>query len=243
MPDQRAKVGEQQSLEIFHDRTRAWWTSVLAGQIEQTHPVHTNIKAKLEGGTLIVTGTVPSEDDRDEIEREVEHLRGNGVSEIRDELTVEPEVVDEKGLLVQTLLAMFESEEQAGFAEGFLEGHANIEPDRMQVIAPEGDSVPVATHESLPEEYWQDAERALEAGRTLLIVTVDETEAFKTRELLDEETRSLETIVLPPEAARNPTAALRAERAARSAPREAGYQRAQGARQAIREQENSIHER
>jgi len=47
-----------------------------------------------------------------------------------------------------------------------------------------------------------ELDRALDAGRSVIAVAVDETEAFRARELLDEETRSLETLVLPPEPAR-----------------------------------------
>jgi hypothetical protein len=131
-------------------------------------------------------------------------LRGNGFKSLRDELEVEPEVEAEPGLLVQTLLSLFENEEQAGFAEGYLEGHAHVHPEAMKVTAPEGDGpAREEVRAMLPESYWDDAERALEAGRSLLIVTVDEPQAFKARELLDEETRSLETIVLPPEPARD----------------------------------------
>jgi hypothetical protein len=203
MSRDRARVGEQESTEVLRDRVRAWWTTVLAGQIEGAHPVHgTNISARLDGTALVVSGTVPSEEDRREIESEVEHLRGNGVDSVRNELSVEPESRAEPGLLVQTLMSVFENEEQAGFAEGYLEGHAHVKPEAMKVVAPPSEgSRRDAVRVTLPRTYWEDAEKALDAGRSLLIVTVDETEAFKARELLDEETRSLETVVLPPELA------------------------------------------
>lgn len=188
--------GAQESHEVVTDRTRAWWTTVLAGQVEQAHPVFgTHISAKVEDGVLEVTGTVPSAADEQEVRHEVERLRGKGVRDIRIELSVEPESSDEKGLLVQQLVAMFESDEQAGFARGYLESHAHVDPGSMTVIGGEAGQA----RRLLPEPYWEDAQRALEAGRSLLVVTVDETEAFRARELLDEETSSLETIVLPPE--------------------------------------------
>ena len=194
-------AGEAESQEILQTRVQAWWLSVLAGQASDAHPVQgTRLKARLEGDTLVLSGTVPSEADREEVEAEVEHLRGHGVSEVRNELNVVPENTDEPGLLVQTLMATFETAEQAGFAEGYLEGHAHIRPGLMKGIAPgEGEAGREAVHAMLPEAYWQDAEQALAAGRALLVATVDETEAFRTRELLDEETQSLETIATPPE--------------------------------------------
>lgn len=203
MPADRAREGEQESVEVLRDRVRAWWASVLAGQVDGGHPVQgTSISAVLDGTTLVISGTVPSEADRQEIAREIEHLRGHGFDAVRDEISVEPENTSEAGLLVQTLMGVFENEEQAGFAEGYLEGHAHLKPEAMKVVAPRSDrSGRDAVRAMLSEPYWEDADRALDAGRTLLIVTVDETEAFKARELLDEETRSLETVVTPPETA------------------------------------------
>lgn len=199
----RARQGEQESTEVLRDRVRAWWVSVLAGQIEGAHPVQgTHVSATLDGKTLVIGGTVPSEADRTEIEQEVEHLRGNGFDDVRNELEVVPENTAEQGLLVQTLMSVFDNDEQAGFAEGYLEGHAHVKPEAMKVVAPASeDSGREAVRAVLPQPYWEDAEKALDAGRSLLIVTVDETEVFKARELLDEETRSLETIVMPPEPA------------------------------------------
>jgi len=198
---QTGEAGEQRSLEVLDDRTRAWWTSVLAGQMGEAHPVHgTDISAHLDGDVLVVTGKVPSEADREEIAHEVEHLRGHGVAGVRIELEVKPANSGDKGLLEQTLIGVFEDEAQAGFAEGYLEGHAHVRPEAMRVFTPAvADRQNERVHDRLPEQYWRDADRALESGRSLLIVTVDETEAFQVRELLDEETHSLETIVLPPQ--------------------------------------------
>ncbi|HLZ71691.1 MAG TPA: hypothetical protein VKV26_17450 [Dehalococcoidia bacterium] len=196
-------AGEQESREVLRERVRAWWTQVLAGQVDHDHPIQgSNVKARLDGNTLVISGSVPAEADRQEIEAEVEHLRGNDVNEVRDELKVEPRGDERPDLLVQTLLGAFETAEQAGFAEGYLQGHAHVDPRRMLVLAAEAaDDQRAALAAVLPEAYLGHAERALAAGRSLLIVTVDETQAFQARELLDEETRSLETIVLPPEPA------------------------------------------
>jgi hypothetical protein len=202
---EKETAGEAESREILRTRIDAWWLSVLAGQVQEAHPVQgTHVKARMEGNTLILSGTVPSEADRQEIDAEIQHLRQHGVEEVRDELEVVPEVTDEPGLLMQTLMATFETAEQAGFAEGYLEGHAHIRPGLMKVIgADSAEAGRSALRAVLPEAYWEDAEEALEAGRALLVVTVDETEAFKARELLDEETHSLETLVLPPQPAQN----------------------------------------
>jgi hypothetical protein len=202
MPDPGA-VGEQESFEVLRDRVRAWWTQVLAGQVDQAHPVQgANLKARLDGDTLVISGTVPSEADRRQIDDEVAHLRGHGVDAVRNELKVEPRGDERPGLLVQTLIGTFETAEQAGFAEGYLQGHAHVDPQHMLVIAADADEAAhTALRAVLPEAYQEKVKQALAAGRSVLIFTVDETEAFQARELLDEETRSLQTIVLPPEPA------------------------------------------
>ena len=214
MPDDTSTRGAGETLRMLPDSTRAWWTSVLTGQVDASHPIHgTKLKTRLEGDTLIVSGTVATEEDREEIAAETEHLKGHGIATVRDELEVVPEVTDESGLLVQTLVGIFENAELAGFAESYLEGHVHVRQQLLKVIAPAG---PVDGADGraelralLPEAFWEDAGKALDEGHALLIVTVDETEAFKTREVLEEETRSLRTLILPPEAAGNAGSAQR----------------------------------
>ena len=58
-----------------------------------------------------------------------------------------------------------------------------------------------ALHLVVPDDYWPDIEKALAQEQAVLIVTVDETLAFHAREVLEEETHSLQTVVLPPVAA------------------------------------------
>lgn len=242
--EQRNPSGEEESLEILRDRTRAWWLSVLAGQVEASHPVYgTTIKTDVKNGVLTLSGSVASEEDRKDIVAEADHLKQMGISRVVDELKVMPENNGDQGLLVQTLIGVFESREKAGFAEGYLEGHAHIKPDVMKVIAPGDDSGPAVLRAILPAAWVGDAEKALEAGRALLIVTVDETEAFKTRELLDEETRSLRTLVLPPEpAGAAATEQQRLDRVPRSPESEQADRAAGQAREGALKQEATVHE-
>jgi hypothetical protein len=193
---------EQSSRETLHDRTRAWWSTVLVGQLNGSHPVHgTDISAALEGDTLVITGMVPTAQDRSDIEAEVAHLEGKGFTTLQNDLVLSGGTDDHAGLLTQTLFAVFESAEKAAFAQSYLVEHAHVHPERLVVFDAAATDAAQRIAASLPDAYHDDAQQALAAGRSLLIVTVDETEAFKTRELLDEETRSLETIVLPPAAA------------------------------------------
>jgi hypothetical protein len=175
-------------------------------------------KNERKPNTLVITGMVPSEADFEEIAREIEHLKRHGIAAVRDELRVVSGEREAHGLLAQTLIGAFETQEQAGFAEGYLAGHTYFKPRWMKVIAPNGADDPLVTlHALLPEAYWKDAERLIGAGKTLLLATVDEVDAFAARELLDEKTRSLETLVLPPEPARNALTALDTLRAVETA--------------------------
>jgi hypothetical protein len=201
----RQLPGERDSLAMARERVSAWWTSVLAGQADQSHPIQgTHVSAHVDGDTLLVRGSVPSQEDLDEIRAEVEHLAGHGVARVQVEVAVEPRNTDEKGLLRQTLVGLFENREQAGFAAGYLEGHGHVARESMLVIEPEqsGEQERRDAVARLGAPFADDVRRRLEQGQSALVVSVDEVDAFRVRELLDEETRSLETLVLPPQPAK-----------------------------------------
>jgi hypothetical protein len=248
---------EQQSLDVVRERIRAWWAAVLVGQTTEPHPVHgEDVRARMDGGTLIITGKVASARDRRTIAREADHLKGHGVARIRNELTVAPETPDRRGVLAQTLIAFYANPDQAGFAAGYLEGHALI-PARILTILDSDRADADAGLEQLralvPRAYWRDGEAALGARQTLLVLMVDELDAFKARELLEEETQSLRLLVLPPEPARAPeqvehllrgagraTARTPANKAPGKAP--GNTSRAAQARQRAREREAAVHD-
>lgn len=233
------------SLAMLRERTHAWWTEALAGQTTQSHPVHgTNVRAHLDGRVLVISGSVPSERVRREVAREAEHLkRGHGIRHVRDELTVERSDVEREGLLVQTLVSVFETEEQAGFAAGYLEGHASFTAAMLHVLTPDHASRAAAMlHALLPDAFWDDAERELSAGRVLLVVTVDEVDAFTARELLEEETPSLRTLALPPEPAENASRAQAILRGVEKTTGSAMAERSERARRRIRRRERATHE-
>lgn len=246
MGKKRQPPGARDSLTMLREQTHAWWTKVLAGQTPATHPVHgTNVRAHVDGKTLVITGTVPSRRDRREIEHETEHLiHGHDITQVRSELTIANGAAEQEGLLAQTLIAVFETEDQAGFAAGYLEGHARFTAEMMHVVTPDQhDRASAVIHALLPSAYWDDAEQELCAGRALLIATVDELDAFTARALLAEETPSLRTLTLPPEPAAN---AARAEAALRHAGRGDGSpaaERSTRVRRQTRNTERATHER
>lgn len=239
--------GEAIARKDLRERARAWWIAVIAGQADQSHPVHGNdVRAHLDGDTLVVAGTVASPDEREEIEREIEHLRLGplGVARVRNELQVAEGHQEERGLLAQTLTATFATEEQAGFAAGYLEGHAQFHPDLVRTISPGNPKRARALVAALlPEALRQEAEAALAAGQFFLVVTVDEVDAFRARELLDEETHSMQTLVLPPEPAEQVERLRAALRDAEGhVAGDAREERAERTRTRVREHEQAVHD-
>ena len=189
---------------MLFDQVRAWWTSILIRQVDQPYPVHSNhVQARIDGGVLIVTGTVPTEADRQDIQTEIQNLIGNGITEARNEVMVAADASGESGLLVQTLLGTFANEEQARFAATYLQSQSHVRPVAIHVLASGAETAVAAetmsVRQLLTKELWEGVCKTLAAHGAILVVTVDETRAFAAREVLDEETRSLATLVLPPE--------------------------------------------
>ncbi len=194
-----AEASAGQPADMTGDRTKAWWSQVLAGQTAQTHPTWgSDLKFKVRGDELLVTGTLANDEDLAELTREVDAMKGNGISDYTIDVVVSPPETAQEGLLEQTLVGVYETADQARFAVSFIESSYHVTPTRMRVIEPAevGDA---ATRSIVPDEYWDDVEKALGEGHALLVLTVDEVKAFRAREALDEETRSLATFILPPQ--------------------------------------------
>jgi hypothetical protein len=186
-------------LDVHASQSRAWWLQLLAGQLEQSHPTFgTDIRAKVEDGVLRLTGVVPSQQDLDQLLAEADEFKGRGIKEIDSHIRVE-ETTEVQGLYMQTLMAVFESADQAAFAAGYLETHAHVEPHFLTVIEPGTGAAAVGL--LVPADHVDDVSRALKEGKAILVVTIDETAAFRARQLLEEETRSLLVISAPPQVA------------------------------------------
>jgi hypothetical protein len=195
----RSARGDEAPVDVIGDRIRAWWSTVLAGQLGQSHPTWgSDVKFKLVGDELEVRGELSSEEDLQELTRELDAAKGTGISDYTLDVSVKDAETAVQGMLEQTLVGVYETAEQARFAVQFVESSFHISPTRMTVIEPVKLSDP-RTRNVVPDEYWEDVEKALKRGRAVLILTVDEIKAFKTREALDEETRSLTTFILPPQ--------------------------------------------
>ena len=194
------------STDLFQEQLRAWWTSVLVGKVDQPYPDRRmNLSASLEGDVLVISGTAPSSDDRLDLETQVKPFVGHEIAAVRNDVTVLSEERGDAGVLVQTLIGTFESAAQARFAGDILQNQAKVRPSFLTVLAPgendRSDRDIAALRKLLTDDYWRDVQDAIAENHAVLIVTVDETEVFHVREILDEETRSLQTVVLPPDPA------------------------------------------
>jgi hypothetical protein len=174
----------------------AWWASVLAGDVYEPHPAYGALKAHLDGGRLRLSGELESEADRNELVRQGRERIGHGIDRVDvSRLTVANS--DEKpGILSQTLISAFPNREAAEFAHAFVLKHTRVGRLHEEIVD--------SAHSErlgalLPDEFIDDGGKALDSGQTLLILRVDETAAFRVRELLEEDTRSEWTMAVPPQ--------------------------------------------
>ena len=173
----------------------AWWASVLAGNVYDPHPIHRDVKVRLHGGRLHLSGELESNHDREELVRQARDRIGHGIDSV-DVSSLNVVRSDEKpGILEQTLISAFPGREAAEFAQEFVLKHSRVVPKQSDIVdASSGDRLRLL----LPEDFARHTGKALDSGQALLILRFDETEAFKVRELLDEDTRSKWTAVMPP---------------------------------------------
>ena len=173
----------------------AWWAAVLAGDVYDPQPIHRDVKVRLHGGRLRLSGELESIEDRDELVRQARERIGHGIDYV-DVSSLKVVRRDEKpGILEQTLVSAFPGREAADYAREFVLKHSRVVPMQSDIVdAGTGDRLRVL----MPDGFARDTGNALDSGRALLILRVDETEAFKVRELLDEDTRSEWTVAMPP---------------------------------------------
>jgi hypothetical protein len=174
----------------------AWWASVLAGDLYEPHPVYGSLKAHLDGGRLRLSGELENEEDRNELVRQARAHIGHGIDRVDVSRLTVASHREKPGILSQTLISAFPNREAAEFARAFVLKHSRVAPLEDEVVD--------STHADrlrnlLPEEFIDDAGKALDCGEALLILRVDETAAFRVRELLEEDTRSEWTIAVPPQ--------------------------------------------
>ena len=172
-----------------------WWATVLAGDVHQPHPLYGGLRVRLDGRRLRLSGELESAEDRTELVRQARERIGRGIDRVDvSHLTVATRT-EKPGILEQTLISAFPSRHAAEFARDFVIKLSRVVPKQSEIVdADHGAEL----NSVVPEDSLKVARRAIDAGDALLILRVDETEAFRVRELLEEETRSEWTIGLPP---------------------------------------------
>jgi|ERR1700682_3228839 len=176
----------------------AWWASILAGDVYDPHPIHREVKVQLHGGTLRLSGELDSIRDRNELVRQARERIGRGIDHFDASGLTVAHRHEKPGLLQQTLISAFPGRAAAEYARDFVLEHSRVVPKQSEIVDA-GNAQKVRS--LLPEDFARDARKTIESGRALLILRVDETEAFKVRELLDEDTRSEWTVAMPPQLA------------------------------------------
>jgi hypothetical protein len=167
---------------------------VIVGHQAESHPIHGDaLRVKLRHVVLQLSGEVASNQEREGVIAEARRYVRRGVDDV-DARRLRVARRDEKaGILEQRLIAAFPSREIAEYALAYVLEHTRVKPREKAIV----DSAQDEKLGSLGE-FARDARRALAAGNSILILRVDETEAFEVRELLDEDTGSIWTIAMPP---------------------------------------------
>jgi hypothetical protein len=168
---------------------------VIVGHQAESHPIYGDaLKVKLRHGVLRLSGEVASIEDRERLIAEARRFVRRGVDDVDARSLRVARRDEEAGILEQRLIAAFPRREIAEYALAYVLEHSRVKPKEQAIV----DSAKDEKLGSLAE-FARNARRALEAGDSILILRVDETEAFEVRELLDEEIGSLWTIAMPPE--------------------------------------------
>ena len=182
--------------DLLAEQVRAWWTAALMGNALSPHPVHGEaLSVHFDDDTLVLSGYVTTEAELAALHDELNIARERGISDVRVDVEIR-EPPGEQGLLAQTLIAIFANEALAQFALAYVEALGRFAHEAAELILPGAEARTRIA--ALDEPYADLVRRHLDKGRAAVLVTVDETEAFHARELLDEGTRSLEVVVLPP---------------------------------------------
>jgi hypothetical protein len=174
----------------------AWWNAVLAGGVDEPHPVHgDDLRVSIRHGALHLVGTLPTEADKNELLARGGDFVAHGIDRIDARHLKVAKLTEKSGILEQTLIAGFRNREVAELARQYLVDIRRLKAKQLEILDRDQAS---KVRRLVPEGFVSDIEQALEAGEAVLIVRVDETEAFKVREMLAEDTRSRRTVATPP---------------------------------------------
>src|SRR3982075_1672511 len=174
----------------------AWWATVLAGDVSEPHPVFGDVKVQLRGSRLRLSGELASDAERKDLVDQARQRIGHGIDGVDVSDLKVTSRKEKPGILEQTLVSGFPSRDAAEFARDFVINHSRVVPKQSEIVETNrADTL----RKLVPGDFVRVARKALDPGQALLILTVDETEAFRVRELLEEDTRSEWTVASPPQ--------------------------------------------
>lgn len=174
----------------------AWWATVLAGDVSEPHPVFGDVKVQLQGSRLRLSGELESEAERKDLVDQARQRIGHGIDAVDASDLKVTRRREKPGILEQTLVSAFPSPDAAEFARDFVIKHSRVVPKQSEIVDTNRADI---LRKVVPGDFARAARKALDSGQALLILTVDETEAFRVRELLEEDTRSEWTVASPPQ--------------------------------------------
>lgn len=174
----------------------AWWATVLAGDVSEPHPVFGDVKVQLRGSRLRLSGELASDAERKDLVDQARQRIGHGIDGVDVSDLKVTRSKEKPGILEQTLVSAFPSRDAAEFARDFVINHSRVVPKQSEIVETNrADTL----RKLVPGDFVRVARKALDPGQALLILTVDETEVFRVRELLEEDTRSEWTVASPPQ--------------------------------------------
>lgn len=151
------------------------------------------MRARLHGGVLHLVGELVSDQERQKLIREARQFVGRGLDDVDARRLRVKRPDSPREVLDQTIIAAYPNADLAEYALEFLREHSRVTPKEAQVLRSDGGP----KLERLGD-FAQNVSKALDAGNGVLIIRVDEADAFEAREMLDEDTRSLWTVATPP---------------------------------------------
>ncbi|HEY2597616.1 MAG TPA: hypothetical protein VGJ79_03965, partial [Candidatus Dormibacteraeota bacterium] len=97
--------GEQPPVSAAID---AWWDAVLAGRVDEPHPVHSDdLNVSIKHSVLRLAGALPSEEDRRELLDRAESYVGHGIDQVDSQHLKVVKRAEKAGILEQTLIAAY----------------------------------------------------------------------------------------------------------------------------------------
>jgi hypothetical protein len=176
----------------------SWWKAVLAGGVDEPHPVHADdLSVSIRHGTLHLAGTLPTEQDKAELLERGRDFVGRGIDRLDAKHLKVVKRRDRPGILEQTLIAAFRNREVAELARDYLVGIRRLKAKEIEIVDRDDEA---KAHRIVSADFMPDVQKAFKHGDVVLVVRVDEIDAFKVREMLAQDTRSRWTVATPPTA-------------------------------------------